>query len=44
MTPEEWKLRRKEILEIFAREMYGEEPPAPEQLLIEKTEEKIGAT
>ncbi|MBO4633699.1 MAG: hypothetical protein J5858_17425 [Lentisphaeria bacterium] len=42
-SPEEWKLRRKEILEIFASEMYGAEPPAPEQLLIEKFEEKIGA-
>ncbi|MBO4632698.1 MAG: L-rhamnose isomerase [Lentisphaeria bacterium] len=42
-TPEEWKQRRKEILGIFASEMYGAEPPAPEQLLIEKFEEKVGA-
>ena len=42
-TPGDWKLRRKEILEIFAREMYGVEPPRPEHLLIEKIEEKVGA-
>ena len=42
-TPEEWKQRRKEILGIFASEMYGAEPPAPEHLLIEKCEEKVGA-
>ena len=42
-TPEEWELRRREILGIFAREMYGQEPPAPEELLIDKIEEKPDA-
>ena len=42
-TPDEWKLRRKEILGIFAREMYGAEPPPPEKLLIDKIEEKPDA-
>lgn len=35
----EWPARRKEILEIFAREMYGEEPPAPEAVVTELQEE-----
>ena len=35
----EWPVRRKEILEIFAREMYGEEPPAPEAVVTELREE-----
>ena len=35
----EWPARRKEILEIFAREMYGEEPPAPEAVVAELREE-----
>lgn len=38
---DDWKERRQEILGIFAREMYGAEPPPPEQLLIEKFEEKV---
>ena len=42
-TPEEWRARRREILGIFASEMYGVEPPAPKELLIEKTEEKDDA-
>lgn len=42
-TPEEWQRRRKEILGIFASEMYGAEPPPPPQLLIEKFEEKTDA-
>lgn len=42
-TPGEWKQRRQEILGIFAKEMYGAEPPAPEHLLIEKFEEKTDA-
>ena len=28
-TPADWAERRREILGIFAREMYGAEPPAP---------------
>ena len=35
----EWPARRKEILEIFAREMYGLEPPAPETVVAELREE-----
>jgi len=35
----EWPARRKEILEIFAREMYGVEPPAPEAVVTEIREE-----
>ena len=35
----EWPARRKEILEIFAREMYGVEPPAPEAVVTELREE-----
>ena len=29
-SPDEWPKRRAEILDIFAREMYGQPPPAPE--------------
>ena len=35
----EWPARRKEILDIFAREMYGVEPPAPEAVVTELREE-----
>lgn len=38
-TPEQWKLRRAEILELFRRHMYGRRPGKPEQLsfrIIEK--------
>ena len=35
----EWPTRRKEILGIFAREMYGVEPPAPEAVVTELREE-----
>ncbi|MBQ4329612.1 MAG: hypothetical protein IJC27_07775 [Lentisphaeria bacterium] len=38
-TVDEWKIRRREILDIFAKEMFGQEPPAPEHLIIEKVEE-----
>lgn len=41
-SPEDWPARRREILDVFAREMYGQEPPAPEALEIELVEE--GAT
>ena len=40
-TVDEWKIRRREILDIFAREMFGQEPPAPEHLIIEKVEENV---
>ena len=35
----EWSARRKQILEIFAHEMYGVEPPAPETVVTELREE-----
>ena len=35
----EWPARRKEILEIFAREMYGQPPPPPETVVTELVEE-----
>lgn len=35
-----WAERRKEILEMFSREMYGEEPPAPGALVTEIADEK----
>ena len=38
-TPAEWEFRRREILDIFAREMYGVEPPPPRELVVEKFEE-----
>ncbi len=38
----EWPARRKEILEIFAREMYGQPPPPPKTVVTELVEE--GAT
>lgn len=40
---ESWPLRRKEILDIFAKEMYGAEPPTPEALVTELVNEKVGA-
>ena len=39
-TPADWAERRREILGIFAREMYGAEPPAPEALVTELLDEK----
>ena len=36
----DWELRRKEILGIFAREMYGEEPPRPDTVVTELVDEK----
>ncbi len=38
-SPEDWPRRRKEILDLFAREMYGREPPPPETLEWEVVEE-----
>ena len=32
-SPEQWPARRSEILDIFAKEMYGQPPPAPETVL-----------
>jgi len=39
-TAADWAERRKEILGIFAKEMYGEEPPRPEALVTELQDEK----
>ncbi len=39
----DWRNRRQEILDIFAREMYGVQPPDPEDLIIEQMDEKKGA-
>ena len=39
-TSADWVKRRKEILGIFAREMYGEEPPKPEAVVTELVDEK----
>ncbi len=36
----DWAERRREILGIFAREMYGEEPPRPETVVTELVDEK----
>ena len=40
VTKENWAERRKEILGIFAKEMYGAEPPAPEAVVTELVDEK----
>ena len=40
-TKETWAERRKEILGIFAKEMYGAEPPAPEAVVTELKDEKV---
>ena len=40
VTKENWAERRKEILGIFAKEMYGAEPPAPETVVTELVDEK----
>jgi len=39
----EWPKRRREILDIFAREMFGQEPPAPDCLVTELVEERRNA-
>lgn len=36
----DWRRRRREILDIFAKEMYGAEPPAPEAVVTELVDEK----
>ena len=43
VTKENWAARRTEILGIFAREMYGQPPPAPEAVVTECVDEKVGA-
>lgn len=39
----DWRVRREEILEIFAKEMYGVEPPKPETLITDLVNEKVTA-
>lgn len=39
----DWAERRKEILAVFAREMYGQPPPPPKAVVTELADEKIGA-
>ena len=39
-TAADWAERRKEILGIFAKEMYGEEPPRPDVLVTDLVDEK----
>ena len=38
-TPADWSARRREILGIFAREMYGRMPPVPETLVTDLVDE-----
>ena len=38
-STEDWPRRRREILDVFAKEMYGQEPPAPGALITECWEE-----
>ncbi|MBR2838634.1 MAG: hypothetical protein IKE55_07625 [Kiritimatiellae bacterium] len=40
-SPSEWPKRREEILGIFAREMYGAEPPKPDALVVEKFDDAV---
>ena len=42
-SPAQWPARRREILDIFAKEMFGQEPPPPECVVTELIEEKEGA-
>ncbi len=37
----DWPARRKEILDIFQREMYGQLPPAPDTLVLETIDEGL---
>ena len=40
-SPVEWPKRRAEILDIFAREMYGQPPPPPEAIVWDVIGEKL---
>ena len=42
-SPAEWPKRRAEILEIFAKEMYGQPPPAPEAVVTDVWDVKENA-
>ena len=41
LTEEDWQVRRREILTLFEREMYGRRPPLPEALVTDLVDEKI---
>ena len=41
VTKETWSQRRREILGVFSKEMYGAEPPPPEALVTEAVDEKV---
>lgn len=41
VTRENWPARRREILGVFEREMYGAEPPPPEAVVAELVDEKV---
>ena len=43
VTAANWAERRREILGIFAKEMFGQPPPAPETVVTELVDEKVGA-
>ena len=40
LSAADWTERRREILGVFAKEMYGEEPPVPDTLVTELADEK----
>lgn len=40
-SPADWSRRRAEILDLFAREMYGQPPPPPEAVVWEVVSEKV---
>lgn len=40
-SPADWPARRAEILAIFAKEMFGAEPPKPEALVADLVKEKV---
>ena len=42
-SPAEWPKRRAEILEIFAHEMFGVEPPTPDVLVCDLVNERVTA-
>ena len=43
VTAADWPARRRELLGIFAKEMYGAEPPPPEAVVTELVDEKRNA-
>ena len=43
VSPAEWPARRAEILDIFAKKVFGEEPPKPDVMKIDTLSEKVCA-